>query len=79
MKRRTLVDYAATATALSGISVPEFWFAILCALVFSLYLGWLPASEYCSPFDNLGLSLKHLLLPATALEVRLLNPRLTER
>ena len=66
-----MVDYAATATALSGISIPEFWFAILCVLFFSLYPGWLPASEYYSPFDHLGLSLKHLLLPATALGVRL--------
>src|SRR5919109_2724654 len=30
VKRRTAVDYAATATALLGVSVPEFWLAILC-------------------------------------------------
>jgi peptide/nickel transport system permease protein len=71
VKRRTLVDYTATATALAGVSIPEFWLAILFVLFFALYLGWLPASEYYSPFDNLGLSLKHLLLPATALGVRL--------
>ncbi|MGE3536470.1 MAG: ABC transporter permease [Candidatus Tectimicrobiota bacterium] len=79
VKRRTLVDYTATATALTGVSIPEFWFAILCVLFFSLYLGWLPASEYYSPFDNLGLSLKHLILPATALGLRLaaITTRLT--
>ena len=79
VKRRTSVDYAATATALAGISIPEFWLAILFVLFFALYLGWLPASEYYSPFDNLGLSLKHLLLPATALGVRLaaITTRLT--
>jgi peptide/nickel transport system permease protein len=69
--RRTMVDYAATATALAGISIPEFWLAILCVLFFALYLGWLPASEYYSPFTHLGLSLQHLLLPAAALGVRL--------
>ncbi len=79
VKRRTLADYSATATAMAGISIPEFWFAIMCVLVFSLYLGWLPSSEYYSPFDNLGLSLKHLVLPAAALGVRLaaITTRLT--
>lgn len=79
VKRRTLVDYSATAAAMAGISIPQFWFAIMCVLVFSLYLGWLPSSEYYSPFDNLGLSLKHLLLPASALGVRLaaITTRLT--
>ncbi|MEE8303430.1 MAG: ABC transporter permease [Candidatus Tectomicrobia bacterium] len=70
VKRRTLMDYMATATAMAGISIPQFWFAIMCVLVFSLYLGWVPSSEYYSPFDNLGLSLHHLILPAAALGVR---------
>lgn len=71
VKRRTAIDYTATATTLLGVSVPEFWLAILCVLFFSLYLGWLPASEYYSPFDNLGLALTHLVLPAGSLGVRL--------
>jgi peptide/nickel transport system permease protein len=79
VKRRTAVDYTATATALLGVSVPEFWLAILCVLFFSLYLGWLPASEYYSPFDNVGLALTHLVLPAGSLGVRLaaITTRLT--
>jgi ABC-type dipeptide/oligopeptide/nickel transport system permease component len=79
VKRRTPVDYAATATALLGVSVPEFWLAILCILFFSLYLGWLPASEYRSPFDHFGLSLMYLALPAGSLGVRLaaITTRLT--
>jgi peptide/nickel transport system permease protein len=79
VKRRTLVDYTATATSLTGVSIPEFWFAILCVLFFALYLGWLPASEYYSPFENLSRSLLHLILPATALGLRLaaITTRLT--
>jgi peptide/nickel transport system permease protein len=79
VKRRTLTDYTATATAMAGISIPEFWFAIMCVLFFSLYLNVLPSSEYYSPFENLGLSLKHLILPAAALGVRLaaITTRLT--
>jgi peptide/nickel transport system permease protein len=70
VKRNTFVDYAAQTTSLLGISIPEFWFAIMCILFFSLYLGWLPSSEYYSPMENLGKSLKHLILPALAVGFR---------
>jgi peptide/nickel transport system permease protein len=70
VKRNTAVDYAAQLLSLVGISIPEFWFALLCVLFFSLYLGWLPSSEYYSPFDHLGLSIKHMILPAAALGIR---------
>jgi len=62
VKRNSAVDYAAQVLSLVGISIPEFWFALLCVLFFSLYLGWLPSSEYYSPFDHLGLSIKHMVL-----------------
>jgi peptide/nickel transport system permease protein len=79
IKRRTLADYTVTTGAVIGISIPQFWFAILCVLFFALYLGWLPASEYYSPLDDPWLGLKHLLLPAAALGVRLaaITTRLT--
>lgn len=79
IKHRTLVDYTVTTAAVAGISIPNFWFAILCVLFFALFLGWLPASEYVSPFDDLWLGLKHLLLPGAALGVRLaaITTRLT--
>jgi peptide/nickel transport system permease protein len=79
LKRRTLVDYTVTTGAVIGISIPQFWFAIMCVLFFALYLGWLPASEYYSPFDDPWQALKHLLLPAAALGVRLaaITTRLT--
>ena len=79
IKRRTLADYTVTTAAVVGISIPQFWFAILCVLFFALYLGWLPASEYYSPWDDPWLGLQHLLLPAAALGVRLaaITTRLT--
>ena len=54
VKRRTPVDYTATATALLGVSVPEFWLAIMCILFFSLYLGWLPASSTAARLTTSG-------------------------
>jgi peptide/nickel transport system permease protein len=70
VKRNTAVDYVAQFLSLIGISIPEFWFALLCVLFFSLHLGWLPSSEYYSPFDHLGLSIQHMILPAAALGIR---------
>jgi peptide/nickel transport system permease protein len=70
VKRNTFVDYIAQTTSLIGISIPEFWLAIMMILFFSLYLGCLPSSEYYSPLDNLGKSLKHLILPAIAIGFR---------
>lgn len=70
VKRNTSVDYVAQTTSLLGISIPEFWFAIMAILFFSLYLGWLPSSEYYSPWDNFGKSVLHLILPACAIGFR---------
>ena len=70
VRRNTKIDYAAQITSLVGISIPEFWFAILCVLFFSLYLGWLPSSGYANPFDDPWASLKFLILPAAAVGFR---------
>ena len=70
VKRNTAVDYIAQVVSLIGISIPEFWFALLSVLLFSLYLGWLPSSEYYSPFDDVWLGIKHMILPAAALGIR---------
>ena len=67
LKRYTTADYVFTFLALFGISMPGFWFAILLILVFSLYLGWFPASGYAPLKAGLGAHLSHLVLPAIAL------------
>jgi peptide/nickel transport system permease protein len=79
LKHRTMVDYIVTTAAVAGVSIPQFWFALLCVLFFALYLGWLPASEYVNPFENPWLGLQHLILPGAALGVRLaaITTRLT--
>ena len=70
LKRNTYVDNANQISALTGISFPECWFAIMAVLVFSLHLGWLPSSGYTSPLENLGESLTFLILPAIAIGFR---------
>jgi peptide/nickel transport system permease protein len=44
VKRGTWIDTAATAISITGVSVPIFWSALLLIWVFSLLLGWLPAT-----------------------------------
>jgi len=56
LRKRTWVDALAIAVALVGVSVPVFWSGFLLMLVFSLELGWLPASGRGT--------LRHLVLPA---------------
>ena len=56
--RGTIIDHVAVVIALLGVSVPVFWSGLVLMLVFSLYLGWLPASGFGS--------WRHLLMPAAA-------------
>ncbi len=53
--------------ALWGISTPNFWLGILLIFLFAVHLGWLPASGYVGPFEDLWLSLQTTILPAFVL------------
>lgn len=50
-----------------GIAIPNFWFAILLILVFSVGLGWFSAGGFPGWEGGLWAGLKALLLPAVAL------------
>jgi len=59
VRRGTVVDHGATALALVGVSIPNFWLGPLLAIVFAVELGWLPVSGRGT--------LAHLVLPAVTL------------
>jgi peptide/nickel transport system permease protein len=63
----TVWDYAANVIALWGLSTPNFWLGILMILLFSVSLGWLPASGYVSPLEDLQANLAAMIMPAFVL------------
>lgn len=67
VKRGSRWDWAANLFALWGISTPNFWLGILFIMLFSVQLGWLPASGYVSPFEDLGANLSAMIMPAFVL------------
>lgn len=60
-------DYAANVVALWGLSTPNFWLGIMLILLFSVTLGWLPASGYVPPSEDLGANLAAMIMPAFVL------------
>lgn len=63
VRRGTWLDTAATTVAVVGLSTPTYWSGLLAILLFSLQLGWLPATGEGD--------LRHLVLPALVLGLAL--------
>ncbi|SDN94886.1 peptide/nickel transport system permease protein [Paenibacillus sp. yr247] len=64
------VDYLSTILALGGMSIPHFWLGMMMIVLFSVKLGWLPASGYV-PFseDPLG-NISAMVMPIVATGLR---------
>jgi peptide/nickel transport system permease protein len=66
------VDYVITVATFLGVSMPNFYLAILFILLFTMKLGWLPSVGLTSPglAEASGLTafldtLRHLIMPVT--------------
>ena len=59
-------DYGVTVFALTGLSVPHFWFGLMLIIWFSVDLHWLPAGGYVTAHHPIA-NLEHLILPAIVL------------
>jgi peptide/nickel transport system permease protein len=59
VRQYSLLDHISMGGALLGVSMPNFWLAMLLILLFSVKLGWLPVFGKEGP--------THLILPAVTL------------
>ncbi|HYB10533.1 MAG TPA: ABC transporter permease [Alphaproteobacteria bacterium] len=67
VRRGTVWDYGANVFALWGISTPNFWLGIMLILLLSVDLGWLPASGFVPPSEDLAENLRTIVMPAFVL------------
>jgi ABC-type dipeptide/oligopeptide/nickel transport system permease component len=69
VRPNSLLDRTSAVASLFGASMPVFWLGIVLMVVFSLWLGWLPASGMVAPYGggDAGDLLAHLVLPAVTL------------
>jgi ABC-type dipeptide/oligopeptide/nickel transport system permease component len=62
LRRNTWVDVTITTITVAGVSTPSFWLGMLLILLFSMQLGWLPATSARGDWRG-------LILPAVTLAV----------
>jgi len=66
-RRNSATDLSIMGATQVGIAVPNFWFAMLLVLLFSITLRWLPAGGFPGWSAGLWPGLRALILPAVAL------------
>lgn len=62
VKPRSFGDRLINILSLAGVSIVEYWFALILILLFAVQLDWLPTSGYGTA--------AHVILPALALSLR---------
>ncbi len=79
LRQNSWIDYAVIATATVGITVPNFVVAPLLALIFGVWLAWLPAGGWNGgAAPNLVLPVIALALPQVAVVARLIRGAMIE-
>ncbi|MEO0820780.1 MAG: ABC transporter permease [Pseudomonadota bacterium] len=65
-RQNSATDNTVSFVAFLGLSMPDFWLAILLIIVFAANLQWLPAIGYVPLSEGFWPWLRHLILPAIA-------------
>ena len=66
-KRDRAADLGIAVFSQLGLAIPNFWFAILLVMLFSVMLGWLPAGGFAGWDAGPIAAMRSLLLPIVAL------------
>ena len=67
VRRNTVWDLLASGVSLCGVSIPNFWLGIMLILLFSVRLGWLPASGFVPFWEDPTGNLRRMIMPAFVL------------
>lgn len=67
--RGKLVDQIVTLVTTLGLGTPSFWVGIFSVYLFSVKLGWLPLTGYCSPQKDFGEFILKAILPVFSISV----------
>ncbi|MBI4280213.1 MAG: ABC transporter permease [Armatimonadetes bacterium] len=73
----SLIDHVATVTSLLGVSLPNFWFALVLIFIFTDQLGWLPASGIRPVGVDgypVGVIWRYLIMPTIVMALSILPP-----
>lgn len=70
IKRGTIADNVLTVVGMIGVSIPQFFFGVVCILIFSLNLGWLPVGGRTDPsVVTIFGRIKYMVLPALVMGI----------
>jgi peptide/nickel transport system permease protein len=69
LREGKLSDALVRISSQFGVSIPDFWMAILLIALFSTVLGWLPTSGYRPLFEDPAGWLRHIILPGLTVGV----------
>lgn len=66
-RKNSAADVGVSLFAFLGLSMPDFWLAIILIIIFAANLQWLPAIGYTPLAEGFWPWLSHLILPAIAI------------
>ncbi|MDF1610412.1 ABC transporter permease [Hoeflea sp. YIM 152468] len=66
-RRNSFADFSVMGATQFGVAIPNFWFAMILVLIFSINLRWMSAGGFPGWEAGFGSAMKALTLPAIAL------------
>jgi peptide/nickel transport system permease protein len=67
VRQNSWLDRFFTVLALGGVAIPNFWFAMMLVMLFSIHWGLLPSQGFVDPLQDPLQGFRRLVLPAIAL------------
>lgn len=71
VKHNTFIDQSLRLLSIGGISIPNFWIALVLLTFLSLVFNWIPPLGYQSFMENPVVNIQQMILPAICLAITL--------